>query len=89
MPIPSCPHIEAVVDVQCPASPVCEECVKVDATWIQLRTCQECGRTHCCDSSPNRHATAHYRETGHPVVASAERGDRWLYCYRDDAFTEY
>jgi len=25
----------------------------------------------------------------HPVVASAERGERWLYCYTDEVFAEY
>jgi hypothetical protein len=29
------------------------------------------------------------RETGHPVVASAEQGERWLYCYPDERFAEY
>jgi Zn-finger in ubiquitin-hydrolases and other protein len=43
----------------------------------------------CCDSSPNRHTTKHVRSTHHPVVASAEPGERWLYCYPDDAFAEY
>ena len=51
--------------------------------------CQECGTTLCCDDSPNRHATKHARATGHPVIASAEPGERWLYCYPDDAFAEY
>lgn len=85
----TCTHIAAITEIQRPDEPVCEECVKVDAWWVHLRTCQECGRTHCCDNSPNRHATAHFRATGHPVVASAEEGERWLYCYADDAFTEY
>jgi len=45
--------------------------------------------TLCCDSSPNRHASRHAQVSGHPVVASAEPGERWLYCYPDDAFAEY
>ena len=68
---------------------VCEECVKTGSTWIHLRTCQTCGATLCCDSSPNRHASAHARGSGHPVIASAERGERWLYCYPDEAYAEY
>ena len=64
-------------------------CVKTGASWVHLRTCQSCGVTLCCDASPNRHATAHARSTGHPVVASAEPGERWLYCYRDEGFAEY
>jgi len=34
-------------------------------------------------------AAKHAKATGHPVIASAERGERWLYCYPDDAFAEY
>ena len=85
----TCGHIEAIETVKQPAKPVCDECVKTGARWVHLRTCQECGRTHCCDSSPNRHATAHAGSSGHAVVASAEPGERWLYCYPDDAFAEY
>jgi hypothetical protein len=48
-----------------------------------------CGVTLCCDSSPNRHATRHAQSSGHPVIASAEPGERWLYCYTDEVFAEY
>ena len=57
--------------------------------WVHLRTCQTCGVTLCCDSSPNRHASGHARTSGHPVIASAEVGERWLYCYPDDEMAEY
>jgi hypothetical protein len=50
------------------------------ARWVHLRACQKCRGTHCCDQSPNRHATKYARSTGHPVIASAEAGERWLYC---------
>jgi len=84
-----CTHIRTVTDVKKPKRKVCEECVKIGARWVHLRTCQECGVTLCCDNSPNRHATAHAKATTHPVIASAEPGERWLYCYPDDAFAEY
>jgi uncharacterized UBP type Zn finger protein len=84
-----CSHIEAVTDIREPARHECEECVKTGSSWVHLRTCQTCGTTLCCDSSPNRHASKHARRTEHPVIASAERGERWLYCYPDDAITEY
>jgi hypothetical protein len=84
-----CPHIAAIEEVRGPRSRECEECVKIGARWVHLRTCQECGRTLCCDSSPNRHASKHARAVGHPVIASAEPGERWLYCYLDDAYAEY
>lgn len=85
----ACSHIAAIASVRPAASHVCEECVRIGARWVHLRTCQTCGATRCCDSSPNRHATRHARETAHPVVASAEPGERWLYCYPDDAMAEY
>ena len=85
----SCAHLDAIGAVKLPGTLECEECVKVGAGWVHLRTCQTCGGTHCCDSSPNRHATKHAKATGHPVVASAEPGERWLYCFPDEAFVEY
>ena len=63
--------------------------MKIASAWVHLRTCQTCGVTLCCDSSPNRHASAHASGSGHPVIASAERGERWLYCYPDEMFAEY
>ena len=86
---PSCAHIEGISNVTRPARRECEECVKTGARWVHLRTCQTCGTTRCCDSSPNRHATKHAHDSGHPVVASAEPGERWLYCYPDEAYVEY
>ena len=84
-----CAHLGTIARIRRPARRECEECVKTGASWVHLRTCQECGTTRCCDSSPNRHASGHARESGHPVIASAEPGERWLYCYPDDAFAEY
>jgi uncharacterized UBP type Zn finger protein len=84
-----CTHIEAVQSVKHPSARECEDCVMMGSTWVHLRTCQSCGVTRCCDSSPNQHATRHARSTGHPLIASAEPGERWLYCYHDDAFAEY
>jgi hypothetical protein len=89
MPEPVCSHLEAIKSVKRPERLECDECAKVQAHWVHLRTCQECGVTLCCDSSPNRHASKHAHATGHSVIASAQPGERWLYCYRDDAFAEY
>ena len=85
----ACPHIEAIATVKQAKKHECEECVKIGARWLHLRTSQECGGTRCCDSSPNRHASKHAHATGHPVIASAEVGERWLYCYPDEGFVEY
>jgi uncharacterized UBP type Zn finger protein len=85
----ACAHIAAITTVRPPRKRECDECVKTGAWWVHLRTCQECGTTLCCDNSPNRHATRHARDSGHPVIASAEPGENWLYCYPDDAFAEF
>ena len=84
-----CPHIASVEIVKHPRKLVCEECVAIGADRVHLRTCQSCGVTLCCDSSPNRHASKHARGSKHPVIASAQPGERWLYCYPDDEMADY
>ena len=84
-----CADIESVTTVKHPKAHVCEECIKIGSPWVHLRTCQTCGVTLCCDSSPNRHARKHAHARNHPVIASAEPGEHWLYCYPHDAFAEY
>jgi len=85
----ACSHLKTIESVKHPQRRECEECVKIGASWVHLRTCQTCGVTLCCDSSPNRHASKHAHQSGHPVIASGQAGERWLYCYPDDAFAEY
>jgi hypothetical protein len=85
----ACAHIAGIDHVKAAKQHLCETCVKIGARWVHLRTCQTCGVTLCCDSSPNRHASKHAKETGHPVIASAEPGERWLYCYPDEGFADY
>ena len=84
-----CAHIQSVKTIKTAQRPECEECVRIGARWMHLRTCQACGATLCCDSSPNRHARRHAGAAGHAVFASAEPGERWLYCFSDDSFVEY
>ena len=85
----ACSHLDAIESIKQPQRRECEECVKTGSSWVHLRTCQTCGVTLCCDNSPNRHASKHAHATSHPVIASAQPGERWLYCYPDDAFVEY
>jgi len=85
----ACGYLSSLIELKLPKKHVCDECIKTGSHWVHLRTCQECGGTHCCDDSPNRHATKHYHATGHPVIISAEPGERWAYCYPDDVFMEY
>ncbi|RFZ84419.1 hypothetical protein DYU05_02010 [Mucilaginibacter terrenus] len=84
-----CQHLQAINKVKIGDEPVCEECIKHGTTWFHLRTCQTCGQTLCCDQSPQQHMTKHYHADGHPVIASAQPGERWLWCYPDEEFTEY
>ncbi|MGW0803272.1 UBP-type zinc finger domain-containing protein [Nonomuraea sp. NPDC002799] len=64
----------------------CEECLRSGGTWVELRECLGCGHVGCSDSSPGRHAAAHWRTTGHPAVASLELGDRWGWCYAEQRY---
>jgi hypothetical protein len=84
-----CAHLQSITHIMLPDIPECDECVKIGSDWVHLRTCQTCGVTRCCDSSPRRHASAHAHDSGHPVIASAEPGERWLYCYPDKSFAAY
>lgn len=84
-----CSHISSITKIVPAKGHECEECVKTGSHWVHLRTCQTCGATLCCDSSPNRHASKHAATSSHPVVASAEPGESWLYCYPDEALVEY
>jgi uncharacterized UBP type Zn finger protein len=62
----------------------CEECLKTGSRWVHLRLCLTCGHVGCCDSSLGRHATRHFHQTRHPVIASFEPGERWTWCYADE-----
>jgi len=85
----TCEDIAAVHEPKLAKRRECEDCVKIGARWVHLRTCQQCGGTRCCDASPNRHASKHAHASKHPVIASAEPGERWLYCYPHDLAAEY
>ena len=78
----SCPHISTLEPVP-PKSTVCDECIAVGDTWVHLRACLECGNVGCCDESKNKHATRHYRATGHPLMQTLEPGEDWIWCYVD------
>ena len=85
----ACTHMDQIELTELPEDiPGCEECLTIGARWLHLRMCTTCGHIGCCDSSPNRHATAHVNQTGHPVIRSAEPGEDWFWCYEDEvAFT--
>lgn len=84
-----CNHIQEIKSLKFAKELVCEECIKIGSDWVHLRTCQTCGATLCCDQSPHAHMTSHYHKTDHPVVISAEPGEKWLWCYKDEVFADY
>ena len=75
-----CSHFDGMHAVA-PGAQGCEECGKTGDAWVHLRLCMACGHVGCCDSSKNRHATRHFRATGHPVMRSLESGETWGWCY--------
>jgi hypothetical protein len=84
----ACVHLDTIVaDVE-PSSDGCVDCLAIGGRWLHLRRCTSCGHVGCCDSSPMRHATAHFNATHHPIVQSFEPGEDWLWCYVDDVAFE-
>jgi uncharacterized UBP type Zn finger protein len=82
---PTCTHVDTVSHFDLPADVAgCEECLAAGMTWVHLRMCQSCGHIGCCDNSEGKHATAHYTETRHPIILSAEPGEDWSWCYVDE-----
>lgn len=71
-----------------PSGPGCAECTADGGWWVHLRRCAQCGHVGCCDSSPAQHATAHHRDTGHPVMQSYEPGEDWMWSYPEGAVIE-
>lgn len=80
----ACLHLDQVRILE-PAGAIvgCEECLKIGSEWLHLRMCQTCGTIRCCDSSPNKHASRHAAEEGHPIARSVEPGEDWSWCYAD------
>ena len=85
----TCIHMPDLTELKLPGEMVCTICSEHGGVWVHLRTCQTCGITLCCDSSPQQHATRHFHETGHPVIISAEPGEQWMWCYEHELFTPY
>ena len=78
----SAPTEALAIDPEVPPSGTgCVECLDDGGWWVHLRRCASCGHVGCCDSSPAQHASAHSRETEHPVVQSFEPGEDWMWDY--------
>jgi uncharacterized UBP type Zn finger protein len=78
-----CGHLGQISEVTA-SSDGCEDCLRIGGSWVHLRLCMTCGHVGCCDSSPKKHATAHFRSTGHPIIRTFEPGENWGWCYADE-----
>ena len=84
-----CVHLGQVpAEVDFEAHGECEDCVRLGLEPVELRMCLDCGHIACCDSSVGKHATQHFRTTGHPVMRSIEPGEHWRWCYVDQLHDE-
>jgi uncharacterized UBP type Zn finger protein len=79
-----CTHTDRIQEVT-PSGQGCKECLEIGDTWVHLRLCLSCGHVGCCDNSKNKHATKHYKSSGHPLMQSFEPGEEWIWCYIDEA----
>lgn len=78
-----CRHTAQIVTVT-PSARGCQACLAIGSAWVHLRLCRTCGHVGCCDDSPNRHATAHYHATGHPIIEGYDPPEGWGWCYVDE-----
>lgn len=84
-----CAHLDQVRIAELPESVAgCEDCLRSGDGWLHLRICLSCGHVGCCDSSPNRHATAHAELSSHPLIRSLEPGESWSWCFVDEVALE-
>lgn len=81
-----CAHSAEIAVFEPGSTDGCEECVKNNYKWVHLRLCMSCGHVGCCDSSVHKHATRHFHESSHPIIASLEPDENWAWCYEDERF---
>ena len=77
----TCEHAPA--EFATPNGQSCEEC----GSTYNLRMCATCGHVGCCESQAGD-AEAHYRETGHAVMASIPVGRGFKWCYAEGKYVD-
>mgnify|MGYP000014584484 FL=1 len=82
-----CTHMDMIRSVT-PSAKGCEDCLRIGSEWVHLRLCRACGHVGCCDDSPHRHATAHYRTTQHPIIEGYDPPEGWGWCFVDEAMVD-
>ncbi|MDM9627579.1 UBP-type zinc finger domain-containing protein [Rhizobium sp. S152] len=82
-----CTHMSTIKRVT-PSSLGCQECLEIGQRWVHLRLCRECGHVGCCDDSIGKHATKHFRTTGHPIIEGYDPPEGWGWCFIDNDFVD-
>ena len=82
--MPACAHLDQIRVAVPDEAPGCDDCLLTGDRWVHLRVCRTCGDVGCCDTSLNKHASAHARATGHPIITSLEPGEDWSWCFLDE-----
>ena len=81
----NCTHLDTITVTELPAEVAgCEDCLATGGSWMHLRICLVCGHVGCCDSSPDRHASAHAASSGHAIIRSIQPGEDWSWCFVDE-----
>lgn len=83
----ACTHLDQIL-IKNHGNHVCMGCIATGDRWVHLRMCLTCGYVGCCDNSKNKHATAHFHTTSHPLIRSLEPGESWVWCYADSLLME-
>jgi uncharacterized UBP type Zn finger protein len=82
--MPTCTHLDTITVTELPPEvPGCEDCLASGGAWVHLRICLSCGHVGCCDSSPGKHASAHFAASDHTLIRSLEPGEEWSWCFID------
>jgi uncharacterized UBP type Zn finger protein len=77
-----CPHYGSM-KVTTSEQKSCEVCGEKN----DLRLCTSCGRVFCCESH-QAHNTAHFKETGHPIIKPIHTDYDFTWCYACKAYLE-
>jgi CPA2 family monovalent cation:H+ antiporter-2 len=84
---PTCTHTDQIHVTETDTD-VCPECAAEGHTWVHLRMCLVCGNVGCCDDSEGKHASAHFRTAGHPLMRSIEPNETWRWCFEDQILVQ-
>lgn len=82
-----CSHADQILTVT-PSARGCQECLQTGSPWVHLRICRTCGHVGCCDESPGKHATRHFKSTRHPIIEGYDPPEGWGWCYLDEVFID-